>query len=200
MHIIKLCDREKHTFKKNFSDSLCSEITRTISFPIISKCKPFNIYRQSLQTHIPLVENRWLHLCKIETDMSQTQLRNTELNARMCDAMTRRSAKNKIWHLIGAFSSERKPAVVMDKEGDDTHKRNNTNRRHRQTSGITPWGSWKQSKPEKTKQRGGKVKQRRQVHKSATDKRSESHRSSGEEESSVVEKRNRGDKQVTNRV
>lgn len=133
MHIIKLCEREKHTFKKDFSDSLCSQITRTISFPILSKCKPFDIYRQSPQTRLPLVENRWWHLWRIKTDVSQTQLRNMEINVRMCDAMTRRSAKNKIWHLIGAFSSERKPVVVMDKEGDDTHKRNNMNRRHRQT-------------------------------------------------------------------
>lgn len=118
-----------------------------------------------------------------------------EINARVCDAITRRSAKNKMWHLIGAFSSERKPAVVMDKEGDDTHKRNNMNRRHRQTGrhqALPHEAPESNPSQKKTKQRGGKVKQRRQVHKSATDKQSEIHRSSGEEEGSVVEKRNRG--------
>lgn len=97
--------------------------------------------------------------------------------------------------MIGALSSERKAAGVMDKEGDNTHTRRitwieDTDRqaeiRH------YPMRLLKAIQARKTKQRGGKVKQRRQVHQSATDKRSESHRSSREEESSGGEKQNRG--------
>lgn len=135
-------------------------------FPNSIKVQPFDISRQTPQTHLPSVENRWWHLWKTKTDVSHTQLRNMEINARMCDAMTRRSAKNKIWHLIGAFSSERKPVVVMDEEGDDTHKRNNMNRRQtdRQTSGrhqALPHEA-PESNPSQRKQSRGEEKWKRE--------------------------------------
>lgn len=41
-----------------------------------------------------------------------------------------RCAESKIWHLIGTVSSERKAAVVMDKNRD---KKENMDGRHRQT-------------------------------------------------------------------
>lgn len=38
----------------------------------------------------------------------------------MPGCVTIRCAENEMWHLIGAFK-QRKAAVVMDKDGDDTH-------------------------------------------------------------------------------